>query len=106
MVAHKREDADIVDTADEVRALVERTPLPAGVEAVIVRDESFMTRNRLELSLQLKLSVLHGLHVEIELLRQAARVSLAKNLELALLLLEPYPRLGHLSLQKIVRPFR
>jgi multidrug efflux pump subunit AcrB len=49
VVAHKREDADIVDTADEVRALVESTPLSAGVEAVIVRDESFMTRNRLEL---------------------------------------------------------
>jgi len=49
VVAHKREDADIVDTADEVRELVESTPLPEGVEAVIVRDESFMTRNRLEL---------------------------------------------------------
>jgi len=49
VVAHKRETADIVDTADEVRALVEGTPLPEGVEAVIVRDESFMTRNRLEL---------------------------------------------------------
>lgn len=49
VVVRKQEDADIVDTADAVRALVESTPLPEGVTFRYVRDESWMTRNRLEL---------------------------------------------------------
>lgn len=47
----KQEDADIVDTVDDVRAEVSRIELPPGVEAVLVRDESYMTRNRLDLML-------------------------------------------------------
>jgi len=47
----KQEDADIVDTVEEVLAQLEATPLPEGVETAIVRDESYMTRNRLELML-------------------------------------------------------
>ncbi len=49
VVVTKQEDADIVDTVDAVRASVDATPLPAGVSATLVRDESFMTRNRLQL---------------------------------------------------------
>jgi multidrug efflux pump subunit AcrB len=51
LVINKQEDADIVETVDAVRTLVARTPLPLGVKASFVRDESFMTRNRLRLML-------------------------------------------------------
>lgn len=49
VVATKRATADIVDTVDDVRAVVEATTLPEGVTATLVRDESFMTRNRLQI---------------------------------------------------------
>ena len=49
LVVNKREDADIVDTVDQIRATVHATELPNGVSAVFVKDESFMARNRLEL---------------------------------------------------------
>ena len=49
LVINKQEDADIIDTVDAVRELVSVTPLPRGVRASLVRDESFMTRNRLRL---------------------------------------------------------
>lgn len=51
LVINKQEDADIIDTVDAVREAVARTPLPRGVRASLVRDESFMTRNRLRLML-------------------------------------------------------
>lgn len=51
LVINKQEDADIIDTVDAVRAEVAVTPLPRGVRASLVRDESFMTRNRLRLML-------------------------------------------------------
>jgi multidrug efflux pump subunit AcrB len=45
----KQEDADIIRTVDTVRATVDATPMPPGVTATIVNDESFLARNRLEL---------------------------------------------------------
>jgi len=45
----KQETADIVDTVDRVKEVVESTALPAGVSFAYVRDESFMARNRLNL---------------------------------------------------------
>jgi multidrug efflux pump subunit AcrB len=45
----KQEDADIVDTVDALNALVSATPMPEGVSWALVRDESFMARNRLQL---------------------------------------------------------
>jgi len=47
----KQEDADIIATVDAVRRAVDETPLPSGVTATLVNDESFMARNRLELML-------------------------------------------------------
>jgi hypothetical protein len=49
IVVVKQEDADIIRTVDAVRATMEATPLPLGVTATIVNDESYMARNRLEL---------------------------------------------------------
>ncbi|MBW2273447.1 MAG: efflux RND transporter permease subunit [Deltaproteobacteria bacterium] len=49
LVVSKREEADIVEAADAVRELVEASELPEGVSAVMLRDESIHTRNRLEL---------------------------------------------------------
>jgi multidrug efflux pump subunit AcrB len=49
VVVNKQEDADIVDSTDVIRAEVAATPLPEAVDAVFVRDESFMARNRLQL---------------------------------------------------------
>jgi multidrug efflux pump subunit AcrB len=49
ITAVKQEDADIIRTVDVVRATVDATPMPPGVTATIVNDESFMARNRLEL---------------------------------------------------------
>lgn len=45
----KQESADIVDTVDRVKEVVEATALPDGVSFAYVRDESFMARNRLQL---------------------------------------------------------
>jgi multidrug efflux pump subunit AcrB len=49
VVIRKRENADILRAVDAVRRIVESTPLPAGVRYTLVNDESFETRNRLEL---------------------------------------------------------
>jgi multidrug efflux pump subunit AcrB len=49
VVIRKRETADILDCVDAVRRVVETTPLPPGVHYALVDDESFETRNRLEL---------------------------------------------------------
>ena len=49
LVVVKRASADILDTIDAVRAEVEGTPLPSSVEASLVNDASFMTRNRITL---------------------------------------------------------
>lgn len=49
LVVVKRASADILDTLDAVREEVRATPLPPGVEASLVNDVSFMTRNRLSL---------------------------------------------------------
>lgn len=49
LVVQKRVQADILTAADRVVEVVENTPLPAGVEVRFVRDESFLTRNRLDL---------------------------------------------------------
>lgn len=49
VVVTKRTTADILDTVDAVRALLAHTELPADVDYALVRDESFWTRNRLQL---------------------------------------------------------
>ncbi|MEE8581945.1 MAG: efflux RND transporter permease subunit [Myxococcota bacterium] len=49
VVVRKRESADILDAADEVMQTVRDTPLPAGVSLSFVNDQSFFTRNRLNL---------------------------------------------------------
>ncbi len=49
VVVRKRETADILTAVDAVRRVVENTPLPIGVRYTLVNDESFETRNRLEL---------------------------------------------------------
>lgn len=49
VVIRKRETADILDCVDAVRRVAETTPLPPGVQYALVNDESFETRNRLEL---------------------------------------------------------
>jgi multidrug efflux pump subunit AcrB len=49
VVVRKRETADILECVDAVRHVVETTPLPSGVHYALVNDESFETRNRLEL---------------------------------------------------------
>ncbi len=49
VVVRKRETADILECVDAVRRVVEATPLPPGVHYALVDDESFETRNRLEL---------------------------------------------------------
>jgi multidrug efflux pump subunit AcrB len=51
VVVYKQADADIVTTVAKVRAEIEATTLPEGVSWFVSRDESFMTRNRLELML-------------------------------------------------------
>jgi multidrug efflux pump subunit AcrB len=50
-VVTKREDADIIDTVAAVHEIVSQISWPEHVEAVIVRDDAFLTRNRLELML-------------------------------------------------------
>jgi multidrug efflux pump subunit AcrB len=49
LVVQKQADADILDAVDTAMALMEATPLPEGVTWTIARDESYWTRNRLEL---------------------------------------------------------
>lgn len=49
IVVRKKSGADILDTADEIRAALAELELPAGVEVVLVNDASFITRNRLQL---------------------------------------------------------
>ncbi len=45
----KREAADIIDTAEQVRAAVAAAPIPDNVETAAINDESFMISNRLDL---------------------------------------------------------
>ena len=49
IVVRKREAADIIDTAALIQEAVDSTELPPGVEAILVNDGSFLTRNRLRL---------------------------------------------------------
>jgi multidrug efflux pump subunit AcrB len=49
IVVRKQADADILTTVDDIREVVEQLELAPGVEAVIVNDASFLTRNRLQL---------------------------------------------------------
>lgn len=49
VVVRKRADADILNTVDAVKAVVEDLELPEGVEAAYINDQSFVTRNRLAL---------------------------------------------------------
>jgi multidrug efflux pump subunit AcrB len=49
IVVRKQADADILTTVDEIVGIVEQLELAPGVEAVIVNDASFLTRNRLQL---------------------------------------------------------
>lgn len=49
LIVRKQGDADVIFAVDQVRDLVESTPLPSGVSAVLVKDESYWTRNRLDL---------------------------------------------------------
>ncbi|PRQ07903.1 efflux RND transporter permease subunit [Enhygromyxa salina] len=48
LIVRKRESADILDTVDDVYALLEDFPLPAGVEVHTFNDVSRLTRNRLD----------------------------------------------------------
>ncbi len=49
VVVRKRAGADILTTVDSIRAALDTLELPEGVEAVLVNDTSFITRNRLQL---------------------------------------------------------
>ncbi len=49
LTVSKQADADVIQAADSVRELVATTELPEGVSTAVVRDESYWTRNRLEL---------------------------------------------------------
>ena len=48
-IVFKQESADIVATVDRVKQVVADTPFPHGVTHALVRDESFMARNRIDL---------------------------------------------------------
>ncbi len=52
LIVRKQGDADVIYAVDQVRELIETTPLPAGVNAVLIKDESYWTRNRLDLIMQ------------------------------------------------------
>lgn len=52
VMVYKREAADIIRTAGAVREAVANTALPADVEAFFDKDESYITRNRVELILK------------------------------------------------------
>ncbi|HLT35637.1 MAG TPA: efflux RND transporter permease subunit, partial [Enhygromyxa sp.] len=49
VVVRKQADADILATVDAIVAALDQVELPEGVEAVLVNDASFITRNRLQL---------------------------------------------------------
>ncbi|MDG2307881.1 MAG: efflux RND transporter permease subunit [Candidatus Binatia bacterium] len=49
LIVRKQGNADVILAVDSVRELVNSTPLPAGVSAVLVKDESYWTRNRIDL---------------------------------------------------------
>lgn len=49
VVVRKQADADILSTVDAIAAALDQLELPAGVEAMLVNDASFLTRNRLQL---------------------------------------------------------
>ena len=51
VVVRKQADADILTTVDAISEALAELTLPDGVEAVLVNDASFMTRNRLSLML-------------------------------------------------------
>lgn len=51
LIIRKQGDADVIYAVDQVRNLVEETQLPDGVSAVVIKDESYWTRNRLDLIL-------------------------------------------------------
>jgi multidrug efflux pump subunit AcrB len=47
LVVRKKENADILDTVAAVRDVIKTTPISRDVQAEVVNDVSFMTRNRL-----------------------------------------------------------
>lgn len=47
LVVRKKENADILDTVSEVRQVIKDIPLSSEIQAEVVNDISFMTRNRL-----------------------------------------------------------
>lgn len=49
VVVRKQADADILSTVDAIVAALDQLELPDGVEAVLVNNASFITRNRLQL---------------------------------------------------------
>lgn len=49
VVIRKQADADILATVEAIEVAVDGVALPDGVEAVLVNDASFLTRNRLQL---------------------------------------------------------
>lgn len=51
LVVRKRENADMIDAVERIREIVAETQMPASVSYVLVNDESFFTKNRLELML-------------------------------------------------------
>lgn len=49
LIVRKQGNADVIGAVDAVRDLVENVDLPPGVSTVLVKDESYWTRNRLDL---------------------------------------------------------
>ena len=49
LVVRKQSDADVIEAVDAVRRVMEATPRPAGVTATLINDESYWTRNRIDL---------------------------------------------------------
>ncbi|MCG8589699.1 MAG: efflux RND transporter permease subunit [Proteobacteria bacterium] len=49
VVIEKQRTADILETVDAIHAVLAQTPLPEGVQATPINDESFEARNRLEI---------------------------------------------------------
>ena len=45
----KREGVDIIDTVEQVRAVLAAAPIPEDIELAAINDESYMVTNRLEL---------------------------------------------------------
>ncbi|MCP4197158.1 MAG: efflux RND transporter permease subunit [Proteobacteria bacterium] len=52
LVVRKRPGADILDTVEEIHKTIAKAPLPGDVNAMVINDISFMTRNRLSIVLQ------------------------------------------------------